>query len=107
MGKIEKAKADDLGVKVSGSARTGHKIELAQDMLDRAMDRFGPALALAWTGGKDSTLLLWLAREACMRSGRPLPEIITIDEGDPFPEMERFQAALTTAWVSSTARSSA
>jgi hypothetical protein len=30
MGKIEKAKADDLGVKVSGSARTGHKIELAQ-----------------------------------------------------------------------------
>ena len=31
MEKIEKAKADDLGVKVSGSARTGHKIELAQD----------------------------------------------------------------------------
>lgn len=31
MGKIEKAKADDLGVKVSGSARTGHKIELAQE----------------------------------------------------------------------------
>lgn len=30
MGKIEKAKTDDLGVKVSGSARTGHKIELAQ-----------------------------------------------------------------------------
>jgi len=31
MGKIEKAKADDLGVKVSGSAQTGHKIELAQE----------------------------------------------------------------------------
>ncbi|SMD13090.1 hypothetical protein SAMN06295998_1471, partial [Primorskyibacter flagellatus] len=31
MGKIEKAKTDDLGVKVSGSARTGHKIELAQE----------------------------------------------------------------------------
>ncbi len=31
MGKIEKAKADDLGAKVSGSARTGHKIELAQE----------------------------------------------------------------------------
>lgn len=28
MGKIEKTKTDDLGVKVSGSARTGHKIEL-------------------------------------------------------------------------------
>jgi hypothetical protein len=31
MGKIEKAKTDDLGVKVSGSAQTGHKIELAQE----------------------------------------------------------------------------
>lgn len=31
MGKIEKAKTDDLGVKVSGSARTGHKVELAQE----------------------------------------------------------------------------
>jgi len=31
MRKIEKAKADDLGVKVSGSARTGHQIELAQE----------------------------------------------------------------------------
>jgi len=31
MGKIEKAKTDDLGVKVSGSVRTGHKIEVAQE----------------------------------------------------------------------------
>jgi len=31
MGKIEKAKTDDLGVKVSGSAQTGHTIELAYD----------------------------------------------------------------------------
>jgi hypothetical protein len=31
MGKIEKPKANDLGVKVSGSARTGHKIELTQE----------------------------------------------------------------------------
>lgn len=31
MGKIEKAKTNDLGVTVSGSAQTGHKIELAQE----------------------------------------------------------------------------
>ncbi|MDA1311416.1 MAG: hypothetical protein O2985_17670 [Proteobacteria bacterium] len=31
MGKIAKSKTDDLGVKVTGSARTGHKIELSQD----------------------------------------------------------------------------
>ena len=29
MDKIEKAKTDDLGVKISGSAKTGHKIALA------------------------------------------------------------------------------
>ena len=29
--KIEKARRDDLGVKVSGTARTGHKIELAHE----------------------------------------------------------------------------
>lgn len=28
---IEKAKADDLGVKVKGSARSGHKVELADE----------------------------------------------------------------------------
>lgn len=31
MGKIEKAKSDDLGVKVKGSARAGLKIELARE----------------------------------------------------------------------------
>ncbi len=31
MGKIEKAKTDDLGVKVSGSAREGHVMELKDD----------------------------------------------------------------------------
>lgn len=31
MGKIEKAKTDDLGVKVSGSAEKGHKVKLAHD----------------------------------------------------------------------------
>lgn len=31
MGKIEKAKTDNLGVQVSGSAKTGHKIKMAQE----------------------------------------------------------------------------
>lgn len=31
MGNIEKAKADDLGVRVSGSARTGHNVQLAHE----------------------------------------------------------------------------
>jgi len=35
MGKIEKAKTDDLGVKVSGSARTGHEITMREGALCR------------------------------------------------------------------------
>lgn len=31
MGKIETAKTDDLGVTVSGSAKTGHKLELSRE----------------------------------------------------------------------------
>jgi hypothetical protein len=31
MSEIEKAKTDDLGVKVSGSAKTGHKLELSRE----------------------------------------------------------------------------
>ena len=31
MGKIKEAKTDDLGVKISGSAQTGHKIEVAHE----------------------------------------------------------------------------
>lgn len=31
MGKIEKAKTDDLGVKVSGSAATGHQVEISRE----------------------------------------------------------------------------
>jgi phosphoadenosine phosphosulfate reductase len=74
------------------------KIALSKRVLAGAMDRFGDAFWLAWTGAKDSTLTLWLARELCRETGRALPRVLTIDEGDPFPEIEAFQKRLTADW---------
>lgn len=74
------------------------KIALSQRILAGTMDRFGDAFWLAWTGAKDSTLVLWLCRELCRETGRAMPRVLTIDEGDPFPEIQAFQQRLTAQW---------
>jgi len=74
------------------------KIAASQAVVLAAMDRFGPAFWLAWTGAKDSTLVLWLTRGACAAHGRPMPRVLTIDEGDAFPEVTAFQQRLTREW---------
>jgi len=74
------------------------KIALSKALLAQAMDRFGDGLRLAWTGGKDSTLLLWLTRQICQDQGRPMPRVLTIEEGDPFPEITTFLERLTQEW---------
>lgn len=55
-------------------------------------------LAVAWTGGKDSTLILWLVREVCRKEGLPLPKIVFIDEGDLFDEVKEFVKFLMKKW---------
>ncbi len=55
-------------------------------------------LALAWTGGKDSTVLLWLVREVAQELDEPLPQIVFIDEGDVFDEIWEFADRLTQQW---------
>lgn len=55
-------------------------------------------LALAWTGGKDSTLLLWLIRQYAEKYNSPLPKIVFIDEGDTFQEVKDFVNQLSKKW---------
>lgn len=75
------------------------KVEDAKNVIREALAKFGPeSLRIAWTGGKDSTLVLWLVREVCRESGRPLPKCFNIDEGDMFPEIIEFIDAVKAEW---------
>ena len=75
------------------------KIELSRTVIKKAFQRIPrEQTALAWTGGKDSTLLLWLLRKVCQDGNLPLPKIMFVDEGDVFPEIRQFIKRLSIDW---------
>ncbi len=75
------------------------KIETAHAVIAEAYAEHDPnAIAVAWTGGKDSTLLLWLVREWTRKHDKPLPKIVFIDEGDVFNEIWEFADTLSNKW---------
>ena len=75
------------------------KVEDAKNVIRETLAKFGSeSLRTAWTGGKDSPLVLWLVREVCRESGRPLPKCFNIDEGDMFPEIVEFIEAVKAEW---------
>jgi phosphoadenosine phosphosulfate reductase len=75
------------------------KIDDSKKEIRRALDSFKPEeLAITWTGGKDSTLTLWLIRQVCEEDGPPLPTVFTISEYDVFTEIEDFMKDYTSKW---------
>lgn len=74
------------------------KITASKAVLAAAIGRFGSDFWLAWTGAKDSTLVLWITRAVCAEKDLPMPRVLTIDEGDPFPEIVAFQKQLVADW---------
>ena len=75
------------------------KIEKSKAVIGEALERY-PAgrLAIAWTGGKDSTLVIWLVREVCRERNAPVPRCFCIDEGDMFDEVREFLAKVGGEW---------
>jgi phosphoadenosine phosphosulfate reductase len=64
------------------------KIAYSKKIIKEALERFGIGrLAIAWTGGKDSTTLTWLFKETCGELGIQMPKCMFIDEGDVFKEI--------------------
>ena len=55
-------------------------------------------LAITWTGGKDSTLTLWIIRQVCQEDGIKLPKVMTIDEYDSFEEIHNFLNKYAREW---------
>ena len=75
------------------------KIQDAHKIINQAFDTFkSEQLAITWTGGKDSTLTLWLIRQVCEDRGVALPGCMIIDEGDPFREIETFVDQYKSEW---------
>jgi phosphoadenosine phosphosulfate reductase len=76
-----------------------YKLTRTSRIIKKAFGLFPPdKIAIAWTGGKDSTLLLWLIRRYVQSQGAQLPRILFIDEGDTFPEVRAFTKRLASLW---------
>lgn len=54
--------------------------------------------AITWTGGKDSTLTLWIIRQVCQEDGIKVPKVMTIDEYDSFEEIHDFLNKYAKEW---------
>ena len=75
------------------------KIIQSKKIIRAALDKFGPErLAIAWTGGKDSTLMLWLCCQVCNEFSIPIPRCMFIDEGDQFEEIVDFVDRVKKEW---------
>ncbi|MBN1671055.1 MAG: phosphoadenosine phosphosulfate reductase family protein [Kiritimatiellae bacterium] len=75
------------------------KIDAAKKIIAEALETYPhDKLAIAWTGGKDSTLVLWLIRQVCLEQGIPIPQAFCIDEGDMFDEIRAFLAEWAEKW---------
>ncbi len=75
------------------------KIEYSKKIIKEALEKFGPEkMAVAWTGGKDSTTMVWLYLEACKELGVQMPGCMFIDEGYVFEEIWDIFNKLKEEW---------
>ncbi len=74
-------------------------VDMSKGIVRQAFDKFRPEeLGVTWTGGKDSTLTLWIIRQVCQEKGVPLPRTMIIGEGDEFDEIEEFVERIKKEW---------
>ena len=79
--------------------RCAELVERSKKVIREAFGKFKPSeLAVTWTGGKDSTTNLWIVRQVCKEDGIKLPRVMTIDEGDAFPEITDFLIRVSKEW---------
>ena len=75
------------------------KIDDSKTIIREALTRYPISdLSVAWTGGKDSTMVLWLIREVCLEDKKSIPRCFNIDEGDMFDEIRAFIDDVGATW---------
>ncbi|MFH1914653.1 MAG: phosphoadenosine phosphosulfate reductase family protein [Pseudomonadota bacterium] len=76
-----------------------HAIRAAESLLTGLLDEADPArVRVAWTGGKDSTAVLFLWRAVLDHHGLGPVRAITVDTGHKFPEIIAFRDRLALEW---------
>lgn len=75
------------------------KIDYSKMIIGEAFRKYSyDNLYLTWTGGKDSSTMLWLFRETAQALGLKIPKAMFIDEGSVFQEIYAFVRRLTDEW---------
>ena len=75
------------------------KISRSKEIIREAFDKFdNKDLAITWTGGKDSTLTLWIIKQVCDEDNIKIPKVMTIDEGDAFPKIHEILLKYEKEW---------
>ena len=72
------------------------KIEESYSILQYAFDNWGNSLAVAFSGGKDSLVVLHLIRYLC--DGEVTIPVFNIDTSVKFPEVLRFRDHISALW---------
>ncbi len=86
----------DKNIAAESLALLEQKISLGIEIIKEAEDRYGDKIGIAFTGGKDSTVLLDLIRRS--KNGKIPFKVITIDTSAEFPEIKEFMEKLKSAW---------
>ena len=81
-------------------AMLAKKVEDSKKVIREAYEKYPlENMAVAWTGGKDSTVLLWILLEVCKEDGKKPPKCFCIDEGDMFDEIRSFLDTYKKEWI--------
>ena len=89
----------NMGKQELAGSTLEEKITKSKQVIREALSRFShDGFYLAWTGGKDSTTMLWLCKQACQELNLPLPRAMFIDEGHVFEEILELVDQVKTKW---------
>jgi phosphoadenosine phosphosulfate reductase len=89
--------ADGAGESADDYPGLDDKLEKAVDVTETALSQYR-APAVMWTGGKDSTLVLYLVREVATELGVDVPPVVFIDHFEHFPEVKAFVERWAERW---------